>query len=604
MSGLGAALVAVALLLVHFLFTRHTLGAARDDIADSGTVLRQALGRSLESYRVLGRAVSDETVAKEALVSGNKDLAFTYVDSVYDRTGADYLILLDAGGRVVADRQKQDRTGIPVAGPDAAKTGFVVLDGTLVAAAVVPVTLGGRTIGSLLIGRALTRELLADMQATSRSNVTFLVDGAAPVSTLAGADVMAVGGVAANCSASRSDAVEKIEIAGAPNLVAQQPLANISGKRIGCIALTRSLATSYAELNGLQRWLIGFGVLITALGVFVASLISARVVEPIGRLTVAARRVKDGDLTKKIEIGSRDEIGDLAQVFAELVDRLREIPVSLRQSVDLLSKSVAHLATSASEQTTMIANQAAALREMQATVQEIRQTSRTAADKAASVVRAADRVDELDRIGGAAIESTLSGITDVIDEVTGISGKIGELGERARQIGHITQTVKDLADQSNMLALNAAIEAVRSGEHGKGFSVVAREIRALADQSIEATTRARSILGEVSDAIRLTVARTDTGMQKMEAGLVQARASGNSLRELSEIMRTNFAAVRQIGSVVTQQDAGVTQMFGAVGDLSKMMDGIVERIDTTNRAVDDLRAATLEVTAIVQRFRA
>jgi methyl-accepting chemotaxis protein len=241
---------------------------------------------------------------------------------------------------------------------------------------------------------------------------------------------------------------------------------------------------------------------------------------------------------------------------------------------------------------------------METTVMEIKQTSRTAAEKAASVVRAGDRVEELDRIGGAAVDSTLAGINDVIAEVNDINAKIGELAERARQIGRITETVKDLADQSNMLALNAAIEAVRSGEHGKGFSVVAREIRALADQSIEATNGAREILGEVTRAIRMTIARSDTGMQKMEAGLVQARASGSSLRELTEILRSNHNAARQISAVVTQQDAGVAQMSSAVGDLSRMMDGIVDRLDTTNRAVDDLRAATSKVIDIVRRFRA
>lgn len=603
MSALGAALVVVVLLLVDVLFTRHIQGGARDDIADAGTSLRQSLGRKLESYQLLGHVVSNETILKEALVGGSKELAFTYVDSVYDRTGAEYLILADADGKVVTDRKKPERAGEQL-GLAALrfKAGFILLDGTLVAAAVVPVTLGGRTIGSLLLGETVTRQQLTEAQAT-QSSLTLLVDKNKPISTLTDADAGAIVDAAQGCSPSRMGTIEELEIGGAPNLVALQPLTDMSGTRLGCIALTRSLAEPYGELRRMERWLFGLGLLITIVGMLVARVISAHVVDPIGKLTVAARIVKDGDFTQKIEVGSRDEIGDLAQVFAELVDRLREIPESLRESVELLSASVENLSMSAVEQSTMIASQAAALHEMQATVNEIKQTSRTAADKAAGVVRVAQRAEELDRVGGAAIESTLKGLADVHGEVGSIAEQIGQLAERARQIGNITETVKDLADQSNMLALNAAIEAVRSGEHGKGFTVVAREIRSLADQSIQATNHARSILGEVGNAIRLTVTRTDTGMQKMEAGLVQARASGESLRELSEIVRDNFAAVRQIGAVVSQQNAGVAQMSGAVGDLSKMMDGIVERIDATNRAVADLRVATRKVTELVQRFR-
>ena len=104
--------------------------------------------------------------------------------------------------------------------------------------------------------------------------------------------------------------------------------------------------------------------------------------------------------------------------------------------------------------------------------------------------------------------TSLGGLTDIRAQVDEIARKIAQLSERTQQIGGITQTVKDLADQSNMLALNAAIEAVRSGERGKGFAIVAREIRSLADQSIQATNRVREILEDISASIRRAVAIT------------------------------------------------------------------------------------------------
>jgi len=184
-----------------------------------------------------------------------------------------------------------------------------------------------------------------------------------------------------------------------------------------------------------------------------------------------------------------------------------------------------------------------------------------------------------------------------------IAHKITQLSERTQQIGGITQTVKDLADQSNMLALNAAIEAVRSGEHGKGFAVVAREIRSLADQSIQATNRVREILEDISGSIRGAVAITERGSQKIEGGLGQVKQSGENLRQLSNIVKDNSSAVRQIAAAVSQQNAGITQIFSAVTDQTKMMDETMRRLETTTAAADVLKDLSERVSGVVSRFQ-
>ncbi|HEU5217452.1 MAG TPA: methyl-accepting chemotaxis protein, partial [Gemmatimonadales bacterium] len=197
----------------------------------------------------------------------------------------------------------------------------------------------------------------------------------------------------------------------------------------------------------------------------------------------------------------------------------------------------------------------------------------------------------------------LTGMSDLRQRVEEISQKIVQLNERTLQIGGITQTVKDLADQSNMLALNAAIEAVRSGEHGKGFAVVAREIRSLADQSIKATDRVREILEDISTAIRSAVQSTEKGAVRMEAGLVQVRTSGENLRELSNIVKDNSAAVRQIAAAVNQQNAGITQIFTAVTDLSRMMEESIARLGSTTDAAVTLREVANRVQQMVKSYR-
>jgi methyl-accepting chemotaxis protein len=154
-----------------------------------------------------------------------------------------------------------------------------------------------------------------------------------------------------------------------------------------------------------------------------------------------------------------------------------------------------------------------------------------------------------------------------------------------------------------MLALNAAIEAVRSGQHGKGFAVVAREIRSLADQSIQATNRVREILDDTSNAIRVAVSITEKGAEKMEGGLIQVRASGESLQELSSIVTENSGAVRQIAAAVSQQNAGIAQISAAVSELNELMQDTVVRLNATTEAANMLKEVVERVSSIVASYR-
>ena len=376
------------------------------------------------------------------------------------------------------------------------------------------------------------------------------------------------------------------------------------GRPVGSLNLfytTRSLQENMRQ--GFVFVVLGIAITLALFGVGV-TLVTRRILRPIRELTRAAQAVvTKGDLRQNLSVSSSDEIGQLSTAFAQMVVKLRDALGNLQSTSQRLDTSVVALTSSNDEQGKTLSRQAAALQETQTTAQEIKQTSSLTEQKATSVLEAMGRAEEISRSGETAVEQSLTGLSDIRDGVQQISARINQLGERAQQIAGITNTVKDLADQSNMLALNAAIEAVRSGEHGKGFAVVAREIRSLADQSIQATERVREILNDITrrdpgrglhDPVRLQPDR--------ERAACKSKSSGDSLRELSGIVGQNFAAARQIAAAVSQQNTGIAQIFTAVNDLSKMMDDSMARLASTNQAAVAVGEVSQRAAGIVKEY--
>jgi methyl-accepting chemotaxis protein len=294
-----------------------------------------------------------------------------------------------------------------------------------------------------------------------------------------------------------------------------------------------------------------------------------------------------------------DEVGDLSLATSSAFERLRTFSASLRESAQMLGGSAGKLNESHRHQTESLSVQASALQQTQVTAQEIKQTSVVAAQKAEEVLRHAEHADEIGRAGEAVLEQSLANMQFIQQQVAQMAQSIRALDVQAKQIGSITRTVKDLADQSNMLALNAAIEAVRSGEHGKGFSVVAREIRTLADQSVKATSGVQDILQKLSASIRVTAAMSESGSSRVITSSQQLRSFGNNVRELSAIIRDNVSAVRQISAAVNQQNQGIDQIFNAVTSLTDVMDQTMVSLRTSDETADQMRHVAARVSSAV-----
>ncbi|WP_246357168.1 methyl-accepting chemotaxis protein [Pyxidicoccus fallax] len=359
---------------------------------------------------------------------------------------------------------------------------------------------------------------------------------------------------------------------------------------------------------GSVLWVVFLNTVLALGAGAVVFLLVRRMTSPLRQLTAAtARMVAEGDFRGALEAGSalrsQDEIGQLAATFSELVSQLRATLLALRHSAEQLDSASTQLADSASEQNEAVSQQAVALHETQVAAQQLQEASRAAAKRVEAIQREAERASAFGQEGEAAVSGSVSGLTHIRSHVEQIGRTISELHHRTRQVGDITRTVKDLADQSNVLALNASIEAARSGDAGRSFAVVAREMRSLADQSAGATTRVQTILGEISGAISHVVRTSEGGAREVEGGLEQVRAAGESLRSLASIIQTNGQTVKAISDAVSQQDAGIAELFAALSSMADLADQIVDRMAANDQAAIQLSTSSQELIAIVGRYR-
>jgi len=280
-------------------------------------------------------------------------------------------------------------------------------------------------------------------------------------------------------------------------------------------------------------------------------------------------KVGTGDLTVRVDVDDAGDLGILGNNLNRMTAALREMAARMDASVKNISSSAREILATTNQQAATTSQQSAAVNQTNVTIQKIRQTFQQADERAGNVARMAQDVAGVAAEGLSAVNDTMAGMGRIREQVEEIAGNILTLSEQTQQIGNIVDTVNDIADQSNLLALNAAIESARAGEAGKGFSVVAGEVRNLAEQSRRATAQVREILEEIQNATNTTVMVTEEGTKRTEAGQQLTRATAETFGSISDSIGKMESAARQIAASTSQQSAGMDQVASAMESIDQ-----------------------------------
>ena len=340
-------------------------------------------------------------------------------------------------------------------------------------------------------------------------------------------------------------------------------------------------------------------VIAILLGLF----ISAAITNPLKEAVCAAERIATGDLTVIVQAKSSDETGQLMTAMQNMVVNMRKM---MRRTVDIstdiasasnqLHSTAEQIATGAEEVASQTSTVATASEEMSATSNEIARNCAMAAETSRQTTDSATT-------GAKVVNDTIVGMGIIADRVRQTSKTVEALGTRSEQIGAIVGTIEDIADQTNLLALNAAIEAARAGEQGRGFAVVADEVRALAERTTKATREIGEMIKAIQKETRDAVSAMEEGVREVEKGAVSSQKSGHALDEILDRINEVSMQVNQIATAAEQQTATTSEVTSNIQQITVVVNQTAQGANETASAAARLNGNAEELQQLVRQYK-
>jgi methyl-accepting chemotaxis protein len=351
----------------------------------------------------------------------------------------------------------------------------------------------------------------------------------------------------------------------------------------------------------------GVMVIVSLIAVLMGGLIawySARIITvPIGICVGVADRLATGDLTVEIDARGKDETARLMTAMEHMVANFREmitttvdISTGIASASNQLQATATQIACGVEEVAAQTGAVATASEEMSATSNDIARNCTIVADASR---QSADAAKE----GVSVVHETISGMNIIAERVRGTAGTVEALGVRSEQIGDIVGTIEDIADQTNLLALNAAIEAARAGEQGRGFAVVADEVRALAERTTRATKEIGDMIKAIQGETKAAVRAMEEGVSEVERGAVSSRKSGQALEEIMARINEVSDQISQIATAAEEQTATTGEVTSNIQQITEVVRQAAQGADETAGAASQLATQAEELQKMVGRFR-
>lgn len=358
-------------------------------------------------------------------------------------------------------------------------------------------------------------------------------------------------------------------------------------------ALTDKMVGS---MGNLKLVLLVLGICALIIAVLISWIITRSITNPLREVVRISGKIAQGDLTVSVKSRSRDETGQVLDAMRIMVENLRALigqvsgtSTQVASAAGGLLSTAERIATGAEEVVAQTSTVATAGEEMSATSGDIARSCQMAAE-------GAQRASLSARNGAEVVENTVRVMGQIAERVQESARTVESLGARSDQIGAIIGTIEDIADQTNLLALNAAIEAARAGEQGRGFAVVADEVRALAERTTRATKEIGGMIKAIQGETRGAVVAMEQGVQQVETGTIEAAKSGAALSDILEQINAVAMQVNQIATAAEEQTA-------TTGEISSNMIQITEVVQQTSQGAHESATAAAQLSGNAEELQ-
>ena len=367
-----------------------------------------------------------------------------------------------------------------------------------------------------------------------------------------------------------------------------------------------------AEVKSIINAVLTLGLIAILIGVIIAVYMGRIISKPVISIAESAEKIASGDLTiEDIKVKNRDEIGDLANSFNQMSHNLREMihqvgsnaeqvaasAEELTASAEQTSQATEHIAESMQEVAVGVDNQVKSVEETSQTINEmsigIQQVANNTQSVSSSAIDASEKASE----GGQAIQSAVQQMNSINQTFNDLSEVIKGLGVRSKEIGQIIEVITDIAAQTNLLALNAAIEAARAGEHGRGFAVVADEVRKLAEQSAQSAQQISQLISTIQGETNKAVQSMDIATKEVLSGIGVVNTAGSSFEQIEGSINEVTTQIQEISSSVQQMSAGSEQLVQSMKFINQISESAASGTQGVAAATEEQLASMEEISS-------
>lgn len=355
-----------------------------------------------------------------------------------------------------------------------------------------------------------------------------------------------------------------------------------------------------------ENQVVGLWVLLAALGagLILALVLSSAIAAPIGLVTRVAREVAKGDITmERVEVTGTNEVQSMASSVNEMLNSLRNLVTQMVGLTDRLSDAARGLNAASGDQEHVTSQQSAYAQQIAATFEELSRTAEMITRSTEVVEQAAGRTNQAVDEARAVVSEMVTAMTEIRKESKEVADAITRLNSDVQNVSRIAQVIKQVADRSDLLALNAALEGTKAGEIGRGFSVVAAEMRKLAENVAQSARDIGRIVESVQQSGDFAVARSREGVESSERGMQVAEKASSSFLQILELSRGTKEAAQQIAVATRQQRQSSEQAVAGARNVADLVKQGVDATGRTTKIAQDLQASVSALTEVTGKFK-